>query len=186
MKYPFSTKSLIYVQRYVQATISKLFAFNIDRILLRRPNSGDAVQQYTFPSNQPTILRLKTDIDCTDGHRPLWTIQIFPAFCTCGMLERKTFHVISEEIVRSDVPPTTMDIPRTIYIYIRISHNFYKLTKSWKTSRIDHRPIHRIEFFSPRFDYKYFIFFEIDTIVFLFFSLGEKFSDAYLSSGFYN
>lgn len=33
------------------------------------------------------------------------------------MLERKTFHVISEEIVRSDVPPTTMDIPRTIYIY---------------------------------------------------------------------
>lgn len=175
MKYPFFTKSLIYVQRYVQATISKLFAFNIDRILLRRPNSGDAVQQYTFPSNQPTILRLKTDIDCTDGHRPLWTIQIFPAFCTCGMLERKTFHVISEEIVRSDVPPTTMDIPRTIYIQY-----------PWKTSRIDHRPIHRIEFLSPRFDYKYFIFFEIDTIVFLFFSLDEKFSDAYLSSGFYN
>lgn len=88
--------------------------------------------QFNSTRSPATILRLKTDIDCTDGHRPLWTIQIFPAFCTCGMLERKTFHVISEEILRSDVsPPTTMDIPPAIYI----SHDFYQidenLTLAW-------------------------------------------------------
>lgn len=48
------------------------------------------------------------------------------------MLERKTFHVISEEILRSDVsPPTTTDIPPAIYI----SHDFYQidenLTLAW-------------------------------------------------------
>lgn len=84
---------------------------NCSRLILTGYFYDDRTPEMRFNSTR-SILRLKTDIDCTDGHRPLWTIQIFPAFCTCGMLERKTFHVISEEILRSDVPPTTMDIPR--------------------------------------------------------------------------